>query len=115
LGHFRPSPPVLPAGPLPLRPESGLLRLHDAISGVEGIIEAGLLIEAKSELEHGQFSDWVVRDLRFGTRKDGSRETDLRKAEMLMFLREMTGFKPVSVARLSAVSPYAAPAGWTLK
>jgi hypothetical protein len=27
-----------------------------------------------------------VRELRFGARKDGSREVDLRNAEMLMFL-----------------------------
>ena len=54
---------------------------------VEGIIEAGrVLIEAKDELEHGQFIDWVVNDLRFGIRKDGSLVADLRKAEMLMFL-----------------------------
>ena len=45
-----------------------------------------MLIEAKNELEHGQFIDWVVNDLRFGIRKDGSREADLRKAQMLMFL-----------------------------
>ena len=57
---------------------------------VEGIIEAGrVLIEAKNELEHGQFADWVVIDLRFGSRKEGSRKADLRKAEMLMFWREM--------------------------
>jgi hypothetical protein len=54
---------------------------------VEGIIEAGLvLIEAKDEFEHGQFTDWVIDDLRFGSRKEGSRKADLRKAEMLMFL-----------------------------
>ena len=54
---------------------------------VEGIVEAGrVLIEAKSELKHGQFTDWVVRELRFGARKEGSRVSDLRKAEMLMFL-----------------------------
>jgi hypothetical protein len=54
---------------------------------VEGIIEAGrVLIEAKNELEHGQFTDWVVRELRFDSRKNGSCEADLRKAEMLMFL-----------------------------
>ena len=45
-----------------------------------------MLIEAKNELEHGQFIDWVVNDLRFGIRKDGSRPADLRKAQMLMFL-----------------------------
>jgi hypothetical protein len=63
-------------------------RFRNALKkSVEGIIEAGrVLIEAKSELEHGQFTDWVVRELRFGIRKDGSREADLRKAEMLMFL-----------------------------
>jgi hypothetical protein len=54
---------------------------------VEGIIEAGrVLIEAKSELDHGQFTDWVVRELRFGVRKDGNGEPDIRKAEMLMYL-----------------------------
>jgi hypothetical protein len=63
-------------------------RFRNALKkSVEGIIEAGrVLIEAKNELEHGQFSDWVVRELRFGTRKAGSREADLRKADMLMFL-----------------------------
>jgi hypothetical protein len=63
-------------------------RFRNALKkSVEGIIEAGrVLIEAKSELEHGQFIDWVVREVRFGSRKDGSHEADLRKAEMLMFL-----------------------------
>ena len=63
-------------------------RFRNALKkSVEGIIEAGrVLIEAKNELGHGQFTDWVVRELRFGTRKDGNREVDLRKAEMLMFL-----------------------------
>ena len=63
-------------------------RFRNALKkSVEGIIEAGrVLIEAKNELEHGQFIDWVVRELRFGTRKDGSRIADLRKAQMLMFL-----------------------------
>jgi hypothetical protein len=63
-------------------------RFRNALKkSVEGIIEAGrVLIEAKDELEHGQFTDWVVGELRFGTRKVGSREADLRKAEMLMFL-----------------------------
>jgi hypothetical protein len=62
-------------------------RFRNALKkSVEGIIEAGrVLIEAKNELEHGQFTDWVVRELRFGSRKDGNREPDLRKAEMLMF------------------------------
>ena len=50
-------------------------RFRNALKkSVEGIIEAGrVLIDAKSELEHGQFINWVVRDLRFGTRK-GHRE-----------------------------------------
>jgi hypothetical protein len=63
-------------------------RFRNALKkSVEGIIEAGrVLIEAKNELEHGQFIDWVVNDLRFGIRKDGSRPADLRKAQMLMFL-----------------------------
>jgi hypothetical protein len=63
-------------------------RFRNALrKSVEGIIEAGrVLIEAKGELEHGRFTDWVVGELRFGLRKDGSREVDLRKAEMLMFL-----------------------------
>lgn len=63
-------------------------RFRNALKkSVEGIIEAGrVLIEARNELEHGQFTDWVVRELRFGSRKDSSREVDLRKAEMLMFL-----------------------------
>ena len=49
-------------------------RFQNALKkSVEGIIEAGrVLIEAKSELEHGQFA--------------GSRKANLRKAEMLMFL-----------------------------
>ena len=61
-------------------------RFRNALKkSVEGIIEAGrVLIEAKSELEHGEFINWVVCDLRFGTR--GHREPDLRRAEMLMFL-----------------------------
>ena len=63
-------------------------RFRNALKkGVEGIIEAGrVLIEAKNDIEHGQFTDWVVRELRFGVPKDGDREPDLRKAEMLMFL-----------------------------
>jgi hypothetical protein len=45
-------------------------RFRNALKkSVEGIIEAGrVLIEAKNELEHGQFIDWVVNDLRFGIR-----------------------------------------------
>jgi hypothetical protein len=64
------------------------LRFRNALKkGVEGIIEAGcVLIEAKKKLPRGHFTGWVVRELRFGSRKDGSREADLRKAEMLMLL-----------------------------
>ena len=63
-------------------------RFRNALKkSVEGIIEAGrVLIEAKNDLEHGEFIDWVVNDLRFGLRKDGGRPADLRKAQMLMFL-----------------------------
>jgi hypothetical protein len=63
-------------------------RFRNALKkSVEGIIEAGrVLIQAKSELEHGEFIDWVVNELRFGTRKVGVRDADIRKAEMLMFL-----------------------------
>jgi hypothetical protein len=64
------------------------VRFRNALKkSVEGIVEAGLvLIQAKSELEHGEFTDWVVNELRFGTRKVGVRDADIRKAEMLMFL-----------------------------
>jgi hypothetical protein len=63
-------------------------RFRNALKkSVEGIVEAGLvLIQAKSELEHGQFIDWIVNELRFGTRKAGAPHADIRKAEMLMFL-----------------------------
>jgi hypothetical protein len=63
-------------------------RFRNALKkSVEGIVAAGqVLIQAKSELEHGQFTDWVVNDLRFGTRKPGVRDADIRKAELLMFL-----------------------------
>jgi hypothetical protein len=63
-------------------------RFRNALKkSVQGIIEAGrVLIEAKNELEHGQFTEWVVRELRFGSVKDGSRPADLRKAQILMFL-----------------------------
>ncbi len=66
-------------------------RFRNALKkSVEGIIEAGrVLIEAKNELEHGQFIDWVVRELRFGSRNEGSREADLRKAECSRFRRGM--------------------------
>ena len=63
-------------------------RFRNALKkSVEGIIEAGrVLIEAKSELEHGQFIEWVVCDLRFGDPEEGGRRIGLRKAQMLMFL-----------------------------
>ncbi len=63
-------------------------RFRNALKkSVEGIIESGrVLIDAKSQLEHGQFTDWVVNELRFGVRKDGGGEPDIRKAEMLMYL-----------------------------
>jgi hypothetical protein len=63
-------------------------RFRNALEkGVAGIIEAGhVLIEAKEQLEHGQFTDWVVRELLFGSRKKGCRDADIRKAEMLMQL-----------------------------
>jgi hypothetical protein len=64
-------------------------RFRNALKkSVAGIIEAGrVLIEAKEKLPHGQFTDWVVRELRFGhPAKAGSREADIRKAEMLMLL-----------------------------
>ena len=85
-------------------------RFRNALKkSVEGIIEAGrVLIEAKNELEHGQFADWVVNDLRFGSRKDGSRSADLRKAEMLMFLaRNEVISKSCHWHDISAVAPYA--------
>jgi hypothetical protein len=63
-------------------------RFRNALKkSVEGIVEAGLvLIQAKSEVEHGQFIDWVVNELRFGTQKVGVPHADIRQAEMLMFL-----------------------------
>ncbi len=63
-------------------------RFRNALKkSVEGIIEAGrVLIEAKSELEHGQFIDWVERDLRFGAGQESDRRLSLRKAQMLMFV-----------------------------
>jgi hypothetical protein len=63
-------------------------RFRNALKkGVENIVEAGrVLIEARNQLEHGQFSDWVVRELRFGDRREGQQEANIRKAEMLMFL-----------------------------
>jgi hypothetical protein len=63
-------------------------RFRNALKkSVAGIIEAGqVLIEAKSRIEHGQFTDWVVRELQFGSRQEGSREANLRQAEILMLL-----------------------------
>src|ERR1700732_5089116 len=63
-------------------------RFQNALKkSVEGIIEAGrVLIEAKNELEHGQFIDWVVRELRFGPAQECGRGLGLRKVQMLMFL-----------------------------
>ena len=55
--------------------------------GVEGIIEAGrVLIEAKEILDHGQFTDWVVDELRFGERRPGCPDANIRKAQMFMYL-----------------------------
>jgi hypothetical protein len=71
-------------------PELSVLtkRFRDALkNSVAGIIEAGrVLIEAKSQIDHGRFTDWVVRELRFGNPNPGSREGDIRKAQHLMFL-----------------------------
>ena len=63
-------------------------RFRNALKqSVAGIIEAGqVLIEAKSRIAYGDFTDWVVRKLQFCSRNEGSREADLRKAEMLMLL-----------------------------
>ena len=63
-------------------------RFRNALrKGVEGIIEAGrVLVEAKSQLEHGQFINWVVDELQFGERRVGKREPNIRKAQMFMFL-----------------------------
>jgi hypothetical protein len=62
-------------------------RVRKALNNsVAGIMEIGLvLIEAKSELKHGQFTNWLVDDLRFGKRLANG-EADIRKAEMLMSL-----------------------------
>lgn len=63
-------------------------RFRNALKkGVAGIIEAGqVLIEAKKKLPHGQFTDWVVTEIRFDTRNVASREANIRQAEMLMLL-----------------------------
>jgi hypothetical protein len=55
-------------------------------TGVAGIIGAGrVLIKGKEQLENGEFTDWVVKDLKFGT---GKRKVDLRKAELYMAIAE---------------------------
>jgi hypothetical protein len=97
--HLDPIPPrytlhrhdgrVLRSAPINTHTLSELTaRFRNALKkSVEGIVEAGLvLIQAKSELEHGQFIDWVVKELRFGTRKSGAPHADIRKAQMLMFV-----------------------------
>jgi hypothetical protein len=64
-------------------------RFRNALkTSVAGIVEAGqVLIEAKSRIEHGQFTDWVDRELRFGApQRNHSREANIRQAEMLMLL-----------------------------
>jgi hypothetical protein len=63
-------------------------RFRNALrKGVEGIIEAGqVLIEAKQVLDHGHFTDWVVDVLKWGERRPGKNEANLRKAEMCMYL-----------------------------
>jgi hypothetical protein len=69
------------------------------IKSVEGIIDQGtVVIDAKEELPHGEFIEWVEKDLRFG-------KTGLRKAQMLM-----------AVAQHPIISNanhwYAFPASW---
>jgi hypothetical protein len=64
-------------------------RFRNALKkSVEGIVEAGqVLSEAKSRIEHGKFTDWVDRELRFGASlKAHSPEANLRQAEVLMLL-----------------------------
>jgi hypothetical protein len=66
-------------------------RFRNALKrSVAGIIEAGqVLIEAKKTLQHGKFTDWVDRELRFGApTKTGSREVNIRKGQMLRMLAE---------------------------
>jgi hypothetical protein len=61
------------------------VRFRNALKkGVEGIIEAGrVVVEAKETLDYGQYTDWVVGELRFGEPK-----VALRKAAMLRYLAE---------------------------
>jgi hypothetical protein len=65
-------------------------RFRNALKrSVAGIIEAGqVLIEGKSRIEHGQFTNWVIRELQFGSRKENSREASIWKAEKLMLLAQ---------------------------
>jgi hypothetical protein len=74
---------IVSAGVRQINTKSLTKRFQDATKkSVEAIIERGrVLIDGKNQLEHGQFGDWLVRDLRFGERK-----VALRKAEMLMQL-----------------------------
>ena len=63
-------------------------RFRNALKkSVEGIIEAGrVLIEAKNELEHGQFTDWVVRELRLWHPKGRKSRSGPAQSQILMFL-----------------------------
>jgi hypothetical protein len=65
-------------------------RFRNALKkSVAGIIEAGqVLIEAKARIEHGQFTDRVVRELQFGSRQEGSREASIWKAEKLRLVAQ---------------------------
>jgi Protein of unknown function (DUF3102) len=66
-------------------------RFRDALKrSVAGIIEAGkVVIEAKEKLPHGQFTEWVDKELRFGDPTTArSREGNIRKAQMLKMLAE---------------------------
>jgi hypothetical protein len=80
------NPPIAPEGLKQLTQ-----RFRNALKkSVAGIIEAGqVLIEAKNKLPHGQFSDWVDRELRFGApTKAHSREANIRHGQMLRLLAE---------------------------
>ena len=73
--------------------ELGVLtqRFRNALKqSVAGIIEASkVLIEVKKKLPHGDFTDWVDRELRFGApTKTGSREANIRKGQMLIMVAE---------------------------
>lgn len=79
------------ATPRKTRDDLSLLtkRFRNALKqSVAGIIEAGkVLIEAKERIEHGRFTDWVDRELRFGApTQTGGREANIRKGQMLMDL-----------------------------